>query len=341
ASGSSVLYVSGEESAVQIKLRSERLGIVSDGILIYPEVVLEEIRQQIAAIRPDVVIVDSIQSVFSSQVDAPPGSVSQIREGAGILMEVAKGMNTVVFVVGHVTKDGWIAGPKMLEHMVDTVLYFEGDASGVYRILRTVKNRFGTSGEIGVFEMKSSGLVEVSDPSSIFIHGLGGDVAGSSVMATVEGSRAFVVEVQSLVSRTNYSMPKRISIGPDHSRLSVLLAVLEKRAGLILSHSDVVVNIAGGMRVSEPAVDLAVVMAIASSALDRPVKKGTVCIGEIGLGGEIRPVNHMEQRIKEALRTGFTHALIPASNRNSLDFVKGMELTPLSHVREALETFSR
>ncbi|NLW68919.1 MAG: DNA repair protein RadA [Bacteriovoracaceae bacterium] len=341
ASGSSVLYVSGEESAVQIKLRSERLGIVSDGILIYPEVVLEEIRQQIAAIRPDVVIVDSIQSVFSSQVDAPPGSVSQIREGAGILMEVAKGMNTVVFVVGHVTKDGWIAGPKMLEHMVDTVLYFEGDASGVYRILRTVKNRFGTSGEIGVFEMKSSGLVEVSDPSSIFIHGLGGDVAGSSVMATVEGSRAFVVEVQSLVSRTNYSMPKRISIGPDHSRLSVLLAVLEKRAGLILSHSDVVVNIAGGMRVSEPAVDLAVVMAIASSALDRPVKKGTVCIGEIGLGGEIRPVNHMEQRIKEALRTGFTHAPIPASNRNSLDFVKGMELTPLSHVREALETFSR
>jgi DNA repair protein RadA/Sms len=341
ASGSSVLYVSGEESAVQLKLRSERLDIVSDGILIYPEVVLEEIRQQIAAIRPDVVIVDSIQSVFSSQVDAPPGSVSQIREGAGILMEVAKGMNTVVFVVGHVTKDGWIAGPKMLEHMVDTVLYFEGDASGVYRILRTVKNRFGTSGEIGVFEMKSSGLVEVSDPSSIFIHGLGGDVAGSSVMATVEGSRAFVVEVQSLVSRTNYSMPKRISIGPDHSRLSVLLAVLEKRAGLILSHSDVVVNIAGGMRVSEPAVDLAVVMAIASSALDRPVKKGTVCIGEIGLGGEIRPVNHMEQRIKEALRTGFTHALIPASNRNSLDFVKGMELTPLSHVREALETFSR
>lgn len=341
ASGLQVLYVSGEESAVQLKLRSQRLGIVSDNILIYPEVVLEEIRQQIATLQPDIVIVDSIQSVFSTQIDAPPGSVSQIREGAGILMEIAKGMNTVVFVVGHVTKEGWIAGPKMLEHMVDTVLYFEGDASGVYRILRAVKNRFGTSGEIGVFEMKSTGLVEVSDPSSIFIHGLGGDVAGSSVMATVEGSRAFVVEVQSLVSRTSYSMPKRISIGPDHSRLSVLLAVLEKRAGVILSHSDVVVNIAGGMRVAEPAVDLAVVMAIASSALDKPVRKGTVCIGEIGLGGELRPVNHMESRLREALRTGFTHALIPASNKNSLDAVKGMQLTTLSHVREALDTFSR
>ncbi|HPX18639.1 MAG TPA: DNA repair protein RadA [Deltaproteobacteria bacterium] len=341
ASGMRILYVSGEESAIQLKLRSERLGIVSDDILIYPEVVLEEIRTQIAALRPDIVIIDSIQSVFSSQIDAPPGSVSQIREGAGVFMEIAKGMNTVVFVVGHVTKEGWIAGPKMLEHMVDTVLYFEGDASGVYRILRAVKNRFGTSGEIGVFEMKSTGLIEVSDPSSIFINGLGGDVPGSAVMATVEGSRAFVVEVQSLVSRTSFSMPKRISIGSDQSRLSVLLAVLEKRAGVVLSHSDVVVNIAGGMRVTEPAVDLAVVMAILSSALDKPLQRGTVCVGEIGLGGELRPVNHMEFRLREALRTGFTRALIPASNSGSLALVKGMDLIPIAHVGDALRTFSR
>ncbi len=340
-SGMRILYVSGEESAIQLKLRSDRLGIVSDDILVYPEVVLEEIKQQIAALRPDIVIIDSIQSVFSSQIDAPPGSVSQIREGAGMFMEIAKGMNTVVFVVGHVTKEGWIAGPKMLEHMVDTVLYFEGDASGVYRILRAVKNRFGTSGEIGVFEMKSSGLIEVSDPSSIFINGLGGDVPGSAVMATVEGSRAFVVEVQSLVSRTTYSMPKRISIGSDQSRLSVLLAVLEKRAGVVLSHSDVVVNIAGGMRVAEPAVDLAVVMAIASSALDKPLLKGTVCVGEIGLGGELRPVNHMEFRLREALRTGFTRALIPASNSGCLSSMNGMELVPVANVGDALRTFSR
>lgn len=338
--GLQVLYVSGEESPVQIKMRSERLGVVSDNILVYSEVVLEEIREQITALRPDVVILDSIQSVFSSQIDAPPGSVSQIRESAGVLMEIAKGMNTVVFVVGHVTKEGWIAGPKMLEHMVDTVLYFEGDSSGVYRILRAVKNRFGTSGEIGVFEMKSAGLEEVHDPSSIFINGLGGEVAGSSIMGAIEGSRALLVEVQALVSKTSYSMPKRISIGPDQSRLSVLLAVMEKRAGIFLSNSDVVVNIAGGIRVNEPAVDLAVFMAIASSALDRPLKKGTVCMGEIGLNGELRPVNHMESRLKEAIRMGFSHALIPSSNIDSLGVLKGIKPIALTHVREALTIFS-
>ncbi len=338
--GLRVLYVSGEESAVQIKMRSERLGVGSENILIYPEVVLEEIREQITILRPDVVILDSIQSVFSSQIEAPPGSVSQIRESAGVLMEIAKGMNTVVFVVGHVTKEGWIAGPKMLEHMVDTVLYFEGDSSGVYRILRAVKNRFGTSGEIGVFEMKSAGLQEVHDPSSIFINGLGGDVAGSSIMGAVEGSRALLVEVQALVSRTSYSMPKRISIGSDQSRLSVLLAVMEKRAGVFLSNSDVVVNIAGGIRVAEPAVDLAVFMAIAGSALDKPLPKGTVCMGEIGLNGELRPVNHMESRLKEAIRMGFSRALIPHSNLDSLGPLKGIKPIALNHVREALSIFS-
>ncbi len=339
-SGMRILYVSGEESGVQLRMRSERLGAVSEDILVYSEVVLEEIREQIAAIRPDVVIIDSIQSVLSSQIDAPPGSVSQIRESAGMLMEIAKGMNTVVFVVGHVTKEGWIAGPKMLEHMVDTVLYFEGDASGVYRILRAVKNRFGTSGEIGVFEMKSNGLEEVHDPSSIFLNGHSGDVSGSSVMATIEGSRSFLVEVQALVSRTSYSMPRRISIGSDQSRLSVLLAVLEKRAGMFLSNSDVVVNVAGGIKINEPAVDLAVVMAIASSALDRPLDRGTVCIGEIGLGGELRPVIHMESRLKEALRMGFTQALVPASNLEKTAPLNGIRTIAVSQVRDALDIFS-
>lgn len=339
-SGMCILYVSGEESGVQLRMRSERLGAVSESILVYSEVVLEEIREQISALKPDVVIIDSIQSVFSSQIDAPPGSVSQIRESAGILMEIAKGMNTVVFVVGHVTKEGWIAGPKMLEHMVDTVLYFEGDASGVYRILRAVKNRFGTSGEIGVFEMKSSGLEEVHDPSSIFINGLGGDVSGSAVMATIEGSRSFLVEVQALVSKTSYSMPRRISIGSDQSRLSVLLAVLEKRAGIFLSNSDVVVNVAGGIKVNEPAVDLAVVLAIASSALDKPLGRGTVCIGEIGLGGELRPVIHMESRLREALRMGFTRALIPASNLEKMAPLKGIKTIGVPQVRDALDLLS-
>ncbi|HNY64968.1 MAG TPA: DNA repair protein RadA [Deltaproteobacteria bacterium] len=338
--GMTILYVSGEESAVQLRMRSERLGIHSERILVYSEVVLEEIREEIAASKPDVVILDSIQSVYSSQIEAPPGSVSQIRECAGALMEISKGLNTVVFVVGHVTKEGWIAGPKMLEHMVDTVLYFEGDSSGAYRILRAVKNRFGTSGEIGVFEMKGNGLQEVHDPSSIFIHGLGGEISGSAVMATIEGSRAFVVEVQALVSKTSYSMPRRISIGSDQSRLSVLLAVLEKRSGVFLSNSDIVVNIAGGMKVSEPAVDLAVVMAVLSSAMDKPLRKGTVCIGEIGLGGELRPVNHMESRLREALRMGFTTALIPAANLESVSTLRGMKLIPVSHVREALDHFS-
>ena len=340
SAGMKVLYVSGEESAFQLKMRADRLNLDSSGILVYPEVMLEKIRDAIDEFSPELVILDSIQSVFSSQIDAPPGSVSQIRHSAGILMEIAKGKGVTVFVVGHVTKDGWIAGPKMLEHMVDTVLYFEGDDSGVFRIVRAVKNRFGTSGEIGVFEMKSDGLQEVKDPSSIFIHGLGGDVAGSAVMATFEGSRAFVVEVQALVSKTSFSMPRRIAMGSDVSRLAVLLAVMEKRAGVYLSQSDIVVNIAGGFKVTEPAVDLAIVMAISSSALDRPVSKGTVCIGEIGLGGELRPVNHMESRIREALKLGFSRAVIPASNHESVPRVTGMEIVPLSHVRSALEILS-
>jgi DNA repair protein RadA/Sms len=318
-------------------MRAHRLGIDSDGIMVYPEVVLERIRAEIEGMNSDIVIIDSIQSIFSSSIEAPPGGVSQIRYCAGILMEIAKGKGVTVFIVGHVTKDGWIAGPKMLEHMVDTVLTFEGDDTGAYRIVRTVKNRFGTSGEIGVFEMKASGLSEVKDPSSIFIHGLGGDVPGSAVMATIEGSRAFVVEVQALVSRTTFSMPRRIAMGSDPSRLAVLLAVLEKRAGIFLAQSDIVVNIAGGFKVTEPAVDLALVMAVASSAFDKPVPKGTVFIGEIGLSGELRPVNHMESRIREAMKMGFTQAVIPDANRDTLTEQGAMKIIACEHVKAALK----
>ena len=337
SSGMRVLYVSGEESAPQLKMRAHRLGIDSDGIMVYPEVVLERIRDEIEGMNSDIVIIDSIQSIFSSSIEAPPGGVSQIRHCAGILMEIAKGKGVTVFIVGHVTKDGWIAGPKMLEHMVDTVLTFEGDDTGAYRIVRTVKNRFGTSGEIGVFEMKASGLSEGKDPSSIFIHGLGGEVPGSAVMATIEGSRAFVVEVQALVSRTTFSMPRRIAMGSDQSRLSVLLAVLEKRAGIFLAQSDIVVNIAGGFKVTEPAVDLALVMAVASSAFDKPVPKGMVFIGEIGLSGELRPVNHMESRIREAMKMGFTQAVIPDANRDTLSEKNTMKIIASDHVKAALK----
>jgi DNA repair protein RadA/Sms len=337
SSGMKVLYVSGEESAPQLKMRAHRLGIDSDGIMVYPEVVLERIRDEIEGMNSDIVIIDSIQSIFSSSIEAPPGGVSQIRHCAGILMEIAKGKGVTVFIVGHVTKDGWIAGPKMLEHMVDTVLSFEGDDTGAYRIVRTVKNRFGTSGEIGVFEMKASGLSEVKDPSSIFIHGLGGEVPGSAVMATIEGSRAFVVEVQALVSRTTFSMPRRIAMGSDQSRLAVLLAVLEKRAGIFLAQSDIVVNIAGGFKVTEPAVDLALVMAVASSAFDKPVPKGTVFIGEIGLSGELRPVNHMESRIREAMKMGFTQAVIPEANRDTFSEQNAMKIIASDHVKTALK----
>ncbi len=334
-----VLYVTGEESAEQLKMRGERLGIESGDLLVYPEVMLENIKEQISSSSPDIVIIDSIQSILSSDIDTPPGSIAQIRNGAGALLEIAKGMNITVFVVGHVTKDGWIAGPKMLEHLVDTVLYFEGDSAGAYRVLRTVKNRFGPTGEIGVFEMKSDGLQEVKDPSHLFIHGHGNDLPGAAVMATIEGTRALLVEVQSLVSRSSFSMPRRISIGIDLSRLSVLLAVLEKRGGLRLSSSDVVVSVAGGIKVVEPAIDLSVIMAIASSALDKTVPRGTVFIGEIGLNGEVRAVSRIDTRVNEAKRMGFSNVVIPSSNMASLDNTEGIKVLPISSIRQAISVF--
>ncbi len=336
--GSRVLYVSGEESARQIRMRGERLGVASADILIYPEVVLENIHSQTVEMRPDLVIVDSIQSVYSLEVDGTPGSVSQVRHAAGILMEIAKRLNIPVFVIGHVTKDGWIAGPRMLEHMVDTVIYFEGRDSGAFRVLRAVKNRFGPAGEIGVFEMAETGLAEVSDPSGMFIHGLGGEYSGSIVMPAVEGSRALLVEVQALVNKSGFSQPRRIAMGVDLSRLAVLLAVMEKRAGVFLSGSDVVLNLAGGMRVNEPAADLAVVLAVASGALDRPVGRGTVCFGEVGLNGEIRPVAQISQRIREAERMGFKRVILPEANGDS-PISSAMEIVAVKRLKEAVEFF--
>jgi DNA repair protein RadA/Sms len=335
-----VLYVSGEESAVQLKIRGERLGVKSRTLFVYPEIMMEKIIEQIKTISPNIIILDSIQSVFSSKIEAAPGSVAQIRHCAGMLMGIAKTTGIPVFLIGHITKDGWIAGPKMLEHLVDTVLYFEGDSTGAYRILRAVKNRFGPSGEIGIFEMKESGLTSINNPSGIFM-GLGGRLPGSSVMPAIEGSRVFLVEIQSLVSKTTFSMPKRISIGIDPSRISVLLAVLEKRSGMFLSGSDVVVNVTSGIKVIEPAADLAVVMAVASSSLDKPLAQGFICLGEIGLSGEIRPVGQIETRLKEAKRLGFTRALIPKANEESHLKSKGIDIISLSHISEAISVIKK
>ncbi len=340
SSSQKVLYVSGEESAVQLKIRGERLGVKSRSLLIYPEIMMEKIIEQIRTVSPDIIVIDSIQSVFSLKIEAAPGSVAQIRHCAGMLMGIAKSTGVPVFLIGHVTKDGWIAGPKMLEHLVDTVLYFEGDPSGAYRILRAVKNRFGPSGEIGIFEMKESGLTSITNPSGIFM-GLGGRLPGSSVMPAIEGSRVFLVEIQSLVSKTTFSMPKRISIGIDPSRVSVLLAVLEKRSGMFISGSDVVVNVTSGIKVIEPAADLAVVMAVASSSLDKPLPQGFICLGEIGLSGEIRPVGQVEARLKEAKRLGFSKALIPKANAESQLKSKGIDIISLSHLSEAISVIKK
>ncbi len=335
-SGCRIFYVSGEESAGQLKMRGMRLGVDSANIIVYTDVVLDNLKAELKAARADILIIDSIQSVYSSQVDAPPGSVSQIRHCAGLFMEFAKGLNIPVFVIGHVTKDGWIAGPKMLEHMVDTVVYFENHESGAYRVLRTVKNRFGPVGEIGVFEMQERGLVEVGDPSGIFIHGLGGEFSGTAVMSTIEGSRSFLIEIQSLVTKTSFSQPRRISIGIDQSKVSVLLAVMEKRAGIFLSSSDVVVNVAGGIKVQEPAIDLAIIMSLASSAMDRTLPTGMICMGEVGLNGEVRPVSHVELRLREAARMGFTKVVLASDNAAAVAKLKGLQLFPVKKIDDAL-----
>ena len=331
-----VLYVTAEESARQVKLRAERLGIGTPELFLLAENALETILERVREVRPTFLVIDSIQTVFTLALESAPGSVSQVRECAGRLMQLAKGEGVATFLVGHVTKDGAIAGPRMLEHMVDTVLYFEGDAGHPYRILRAVKNRFGSTNEIGVFEMKDIGLAEVPNPSELFLAERPLDAPGSVVVASIEGTRPILVELQALVSGTAFGNPRRTAMGIDANRVSLLVAVLEKKVGYTLLAQDIFLNVAGGVKLNEPAVDLGVVAALASSHLNRPVPARTVLFGEVGLAGEVRAVSRPELRVKEAARLGFDRCLLPAGNLKNLEKPKGMKLVGVRSADEAL-----
>ena len=315
--GQKILYVSAEESASQLKLRANRLGINSDNLYIYPQTNLESVRQQITELQPDTVVIDSIQAIYSQTVASSAGSVSQIRECCNILMQIAKSLNITVIVIGHVTKDGNIAGPKILEHMVDAVISFEGDKYKSYRMLRALKNRFGNTSEVGIFEMHEKGLVEVKNPNELFLNERSQDaIPGSAIIVTNEGTRPLLVEIQALVGTTPYPTPRRVTNGVDTSRLLQILAVLEKRVGLNLSKQDVYVNVMGGLEIDEPSADLGIALAIATCARDVVVESQTVIIGEIGLSGEIHPVNNLDKRLNEAVISGFKKAIVPYANRN-------------------------
>ncbi len=331
AGNKKILYVSAEESASQIKLRAQRLGVTSDGLYIYPQNNFECIKSQIEELQPDMLVIDSIQAVYSQGISSSPGSVSQIRECTNILMDIAKNKNITVVVIGHVTKDGNIAGPKVLEHMVDTVIYFEGDRYKSYRLLRCMKNRFGTTNEVGVFNMCDDGLHEVSNPSELFLNERTKNITpGSVVIATNEGTRPLLIEIQALVGTTPYPSPRRVSNGIDYNRLLQILAVLEKRIGLNLSKQDVYVNVIGGLDIDEPAADLGVALAVATCARDVIVSPDTVIVGEVGLSGEIRSVNNLDKRIKEAEKLGFKKIIVPKSNKvtkaNGIDIIQADRL---------------
>ena len=332
-----VLYITGEESARQVKLRAERLGAASDNVLLLAETNLEAILKAIADVTPDIVVVDSIQTVYSQDVQSAPGSVSQIRTCAAGIMQVTRDKHASAFLVGHVTKTGVIAGPRVLEHMMDTVLTFEGDRHHGYRVLRAVKNRFGSTNEIGIFEMQSTGLREVANPSEIFLAERREGQSGSAVVCSVEGTRPVLVEVQALATKASYGTPQRTANGYDQRRLQLLLAVLEKRHGLGLSDQDVFVNVAGGVRLEEPAVDLGVAVAVASSLYDVPADHCGVVIGEVGLGGEVRGVSRLEIRLVESSRLGFTHAIVPRASLQGLTVPRGLEVIGISTVGEALD----
>jgi DNA repair protein RadA/Sms len=335
--GKKVLYVSGEESARQIKMRAMRLGTIHPEQFLATENGVEQIMAMTCEMRPSLLAVDSIQTLTCAEVSSSPGSVTQVRESAYKLLGMAKKENIPVVLVGHVTKDGAIAGPKVLEHMVDTVLYFEGDRSHAFRILRTVKNRFGSTNEIGVFEMKEEGLVQVSNPSEIFLAERPLNEPGSVVLPSVEGTRPILVEVQALVSPTNLGTARRTAIGADQQRLSLLCAVLEKKAGLDMYGHDIFLNIAGGMRIDEPALDLGVICALASSLLERPIPSATVVCGEVGLAGEVRAIGHVDVRIREAHRLGFSRFVLPRSNKERLTWQPGIELVGVANLQELME----
>jgi DNA repair protein RadA/Sms len=331
-----VLYVSGEESERQVKLRGERLGIAGGGLYLLAETSLERILEQVDALRPAALVVDSVQTVFSSRFPSAPGSISQVREVATQLLFVAKGRGITTFLIGHVTKDGSLAGPKSLEHIVDTVLYFEGEKRQHHRIVRAVKNRFGAVSELGVFEMTGSGLKPVANPSALFLAERQAGSPGSSVVCTIEGSRPMLVEVQALVSPTSFGTPRRMAIGLDQNRTSLLLAVLEKRVGLELLGDDVFVSVAGGLEVDEPAADLGVAAAVASSFRNRPLPPNTVLFGEVGLGGEVRGAAQSALRVKEAAQMGFTRCVLPARNVPD-ESLPGIRLIGVNTLEEALD----
>jgi DNA repair protein RadA/Sms len=335
--GEMVLYVSAEESAEQLKLRAERLGISTQHFFVLPEVELESILESAEKINPSLLVIDSIQTIYKSVLSSAPGSVGQVRECTADLLRQAKEKGVATFIVGHVTKFGAIAGPKTLEHIVDTVLYFEGDRFQQFRILRTTKNRFGSTNEIGIFEMTESGLVEVSNPSQFFLAGRGEAISGSVVVSTLQGSRPVLIEVQALATPTFYSIPQRVCTGFDFRRLAMLLCIIERRGGVPTGNQDVFLNIVGGLKIEEPAADLGVVMAVTSSLRNKPIAQDTVIVGEVGLGGEIRSVGQINNRIKEAARIGFRRMVMPNQKADEKKQGIEIELLPCRSIQEALE----
>lgn len=335
-----VLYISGEESVAQIKMRGERLNVHTENLNLLAETNMSFIEAHIKNTKPDLVILDSIQTVYCDDITSAPGSVSQVREATHKLMNLGKGYGITIMIVGHVTKEGALAGPRVLEHMVDTVLYFEGERHASFRILRAVKNRFGSTNEIGVFEMQDVGLKEVLNPSEIMLAGRPMDVAGSLVSCSLEGTRPMLIEVQALASFTSFGMPRRTVTGIDYNRMVILIAVLEKRAGLDMGNYDVYVNLAGGMRINEPSLDLAAALAIASSFRNTPIDPHTVVFGEVGLTGEIRGVAMAEKRVVEAAKLGFKTCIMPKANVEKLPFIKGIKVIGVSHIGEALEVIT-
>ncbi len=332
-----VFYVSGEESEKQIKSRADRLDVTADNLMVLAETDMDAVLRHVPTIRPTVLIVDSVQTMYRPEVASAPGSVTQVREVTLALMKLAKEHGIAVFLVGHVTKDGNIAGPKVLEHMVDCVLYFEGDRHQSYRILRAVKNRFGPTNEIGVFQMESRGLIEVENPSLMLLEGRPADAPGSVVTCTMEGTRPVLAEIQALVSPSGFSAPRRMARGMDYNRVNMLIAVLEKRVGLNLQNQDTYVNITGGLRVDEPAADLGVAIAVASSFREFPVGHDVAVMGEIGLTGELRAINHIETRLSEVRKLGFDRCVLPRANHKGLAPIEGLTLLPAGSVTEALQ----
>lgn len=333
----SVLYISGEESINQIKMRADRLDVDTDNLQLFCETDMQIIQTLIKDTKPDLVIIDSIQTVYSGEISSSPGSVSQVREATHAFMNISKGLGICVILVGHVTKDGSLAGPRVLEHMVDTVLYFEGERHATFRILRAVKNRFGSTNEIGVFEMKEKGLMEVANPSELMLSGRPMNVSGSVVACSMEGTRPMLIEVQALVSYSSFGTARRTATGMDYNRVVILMAVLEKRAGMDLGSYDSYVNLAGGIKMNEPALDLGVIVAIASSFRDKTIDPYTIVFGEVGLTGEIRGVNMAEKRVLEAAKLGFKRCILPKANLKGLKNIPGMQLNGVSNISEVLE----